>query len=460
MNKTIDKPLNVALYIRVSTDRQAKEGDSLEAQEEALRTYAKEHGYIIYDLYIDGGESGQKFNRTNFQRMLNDVRNHRLDMILMTKLDRWFRNPADFYKTAEILKKNKVNWKTIWEDYDTTTASGEFWLNMSLSMARMEAKRTGERIDAIFEHKYSVQKTVCTGNLAYGYKIGKDKTIEIDKEKANNIKLLYEHYINSNNLSETVKWFQSNIEIRSYDSIKLYLKNSAYIGKFVRKRTGEIIEDYYPRILDDETFYEVQRLLKKNLKQNKKNSNTQPYIFSGLLKCSKCHNNLSGKTNHNHHYYVCKKATLNITCNNKIFISELWMEKYLVDNIYRIMNEKILIIKNLQEKRVKTNNDNTIQLLKKKLKKLSDLYINDMIDMDVYKEQYKTLNEKLNDELKQKTPKKEINVKEIENLISNDILSNYYSLSNEDKRKLWLSIIDCVIIKDKQNIEVKLLNFS
>ena len=158
----------VALYIRVSTDRQAKEGDSLEAQENALLEYCNKHNYIIVDKYIDGGESGQKIKRTNLQRMLDDVKQDKIDLILMTKLDRWFRNIGDFYKVIEIIKKHKTDWKTIWEDYDTTTASGEFWLNMSLSMGQLEAKRTSERINSVFDYKYNVQKTVCTGQPPYG----------------------------------------------------------------------------------------------------------------------------------------------------------------------------------------------------------------------------------------------------------------------------------------------------
>ena len=76
----------VALYIRVSTDRQAKEGDSLEAQENALNEYCKQQNYVIIDKYIDGGESGQKIKRTNLQRMLEDVKLGKIDLILMTNL--------------------------------------------------------------------------------------------------------------------------------------------------------------------------------------------------------------------------------------------------------------------------------------------------------------------------------------------------------------------------------------
>ena len=212
----------------------------------------------VIDTYIDGGESGQKIKRTNLQRLLRDVEANKIDLVIMTKLDRWFRNVADFYKVIEVLKRNKVNWKTIWEDYDTTTASGEFWLNMSLALGQMEAKRTGERISEIFEHKFKYQKTVCSGNRKYGYNISEEKKYVINEEEAQNIKDLYNHFINTENLLETVKWFKINKKDIGYASIKNYLKDISYTGKYLRKKTGELIDDFIPQIIDKETFKQLK----------------------------------------------------------------------------------------------------------------------------------------------------------------------------------------------------------
>lgn len=266
MKKTDENKLTrVALYIRVSTDRQAKEGDSLEAQEKALTDYAKEHNYIIVDTYIDGGESGQKIKRTNLQRLLKDVENNKIDLVIMTKLDRWFRNVADFYKVIEVLKRNKVDWKTIWEDYDTTTASGEFWLNMSLSMGQLEAKRTSERINEVFDYKYNVQKQRVLVKHHMDIKYPKKKN-NYWWWKSKNVIALFEHYASTNNLNKTASWFRTNIENKSTEIIKKYLRNPIYIGQFKRTKTQEIIEDYAPRIIDDELWLKVQKLIQINIK--------------------------------------------------------------------------------------------------------------------------------------------------------------------------------------------------
>lgn len=458
MKKTDENKLTrVALYIRVSTDRQAKEGDSLEAQEKALIDYAKEHNYIIIDTYIDGGESGQKIKRTNLQRLLKDVENNKIDLVIMTKLDRWFRNIADFYKVIEVLKRNKVDWKTIWEDYDTTTASGEFWLNMSLSMGQLEAKRTSERINEVFDYKYNVQKTACTGKAPYGYKISKEKKIIIDDEKSKNVIALFEHYASTNNLNKTASWFRTNIENKSTEIIKKYLKNPIYIGQFKRTKTQEIIEDYAPRIIDDELWFKVQKLIQINIKNNisdptKKRHNTKPYIFSGLLICKECGHILSGKTNANsRHYYNCRYSYFKKCSNNKC-INEEKLEKILLKKIIPTLSEKKSEIINIKSKEKKIV-DNTNQL-KTKLKKLTNLYLEDMIDIDYYREEYKLINSQIEKINEQKSQIKQIDYSYIDDFLKSNLLDVYDELDNLEKRKIWANLIDRVEIKDYNDIDI------
>ena len=90
---------------------------------------------------------------------------------------------------------------------------------------------------------------------------------------------------------------------------------------------------------------------------------------------------------------------------------------------------------------------------------MTDLYINEMIDIDIYKEQYKKLNDDLTNELSKKAPIKRINIKEIEKMLDKDILKNYKLLENEEKRKIWLSIIDTIIISNKKDIQINLIDF-
>lgn len=452
--------IRAALYIRVSTDRQAKEGDSLEAQEKALIDYAKEHNYIIADTYIDGGESGQKIKRTNLQRMLKDVDNGEIDLVIMTKLDRWFRNVADFYKVLEVLKRNKVDWKTIWEEYDTTTASGEFWLNMSLALGQMEAKRTGERISDIFEHKFKFQKTVCSGNKKYGYDISEEKKYIINEEEAQNIKDLYNYFIESENLLETTKWFKENKKNVCYASIKNYLKDISYTGKYLRKKTGELIEDFIPQIIDKETFDKVQMIFTRNIKNYKfVGTYKNDYIFAGLLKCSECGSRLAGTSNKNgNKYYRCRKHDRG-DCIKKSSISEKKLEQYLLLNIVNLINKKFTEIET-ECKSIEENKDE-IKSIKNKLNKLTDLYINDMIDKDYYNQEYVKYKNTLQlKESKQFNQSKKTNKEtQIKKLLDTNINNIYSTLSDNEKRILWGKIFSYLIIniKNKDEFTVELV---
>ena len=449
-NKNNSKLTRVALYIRVSTDRQAKEGDSLETQEQALNDYAKEHNYIIVDTYIDGGESGQKIKRTNLQRLLKDVENNKIDLVIMTKLDRWFRNVADFYKVIEVLKRNKVDWKTIWEDYDTTTASGEFWLNMSLALGQMEAKRTGERISDIFEHKFKYQKTVCSGNRKYGYNISVEKKYIINEEEAQNIRDLYDHFINTENLLETVKWFKVNKKDIGYASIKNYLKDISYTGKYLRKKTGELIDDFIPQIIDKKTFDKAQIIFDRNIKNYKFDGQYKnDYIFAGLLKCSECGNRLAGTSNKDgNKYYRCKKYATG-SCSKKALISEKKLENYLVNNI------DILITEEIEKKEINLHNkekdDNKIKNIKNKMNKLTNLYLNDLVDIEFYKMEYENLKNTLKEEEQSIVPQK-INssrIEEIKKILDNNFCLIYNSFSDKEKRIIWGKIFNYLVIDTK-----------
>lgn len=455
----------VALYIRVSTDRQAKEGDSLEAQEESLRKYAKEHNYIIVDVYIDGGESGQKLKRTNLQRMLKDVEDGKIDLVIMTKLDRWFRNVSDFYKVLDVLKRNNVNWKTIWEEYDTTTATGEFWLNVSLALGQMEAQRTGERINQVFDYKFKVQKTVCSGTKIFGYDISKEKKLIINEKEAKQLNLLFDKYIETNNLYETTRWFQSNVRSNAaITTIRKYLTNSAYIGKYKhvisKTKEIEIIENFSPAIIDNAKFNIVQDMLKVNVKNyfriiESKNGNKRDYLFSGMIFCS-CGRRMYGKNSRNKHYYLCKSSRTNL-CNNRTQFSEKKLENYLIENIDNVIEETLrkYTIDQIEENSNIDDISKLINKIKNKLDKLSSLYIEDLIDIDYYKLEYSKLKDELSKLQEKENNEKKRDLSSLQNFLNNKNWKNLYdSLEVREKRRFWLSIIDKVIVYSKDDFEI------
>ena len=164
--------LRVGLYERVSTEEQALRGYSIETQIENLTEYCERKGMKIVDHYTDEGISGAKppLKRPGLQRLLEDVQAGKIDMILFTKLDRWFRSVKEYFKVQDILDNHKVEWKAIHEDYDTTTANGRMAITIFLAIAQNEREKTAERIKVVFEHKRK-NKEACFGgkNPPFGY---------------------------------------------------------------------------------------------------------------------------------------------------------------------------------------------------------------------------------------------------------------------------------------------------
>ena len=105
--------IKAALYLRVSSDKQAKEGDSIPAQRDALRKYANEKAYIICGEYVDDGVSGTKADRDELTRLLDDVKSGKVDLILVTKLDRLYRSIKHYLNMMEILDAHNVGWTAI-----------------------------------------------------------------------------------------------------------------------------------------------------------------------------------------------------------------------------------------------------------------------------------------------------------------------------------------------------------
>ena len=169
--------LRAGLYERVSTDEQAKYGYSIKTQIDALEEHCAENKMKIVDHYTDDGVSGGKaaFRRPQMSRLLEDIKDKKVDIVLFTRLDRWFRNVQEYFKVQEILDAHGVEWRAIWEDYDTTSANGRMAITIFLAIHQNEREKGAERVSAVLENKRK-NKEACFGgsNLPFGYMKQKD----------------------------------------------------------------------------------------------------------------------------------------------------------------------------------------------------------------------------------------------------------------------------------------------
>lgn len=432
--------LRAALYPRVSTEEQAKFGLSIHDQQKDLEEYAKTSGMKIVGIYPDAGFSARKKieKRPAMMELLAAVQRDEIDIILVTKLDRWFRNIGEYYKVQEILDAHNVCWKTIYEDYDTATAAGRLKINIMLAVAQDEADRTGERIKKVLDAKKE-RNEVCTGHLPKGYKI-EGKFAVIDKESEPDVKAFFKVFLETGSIHNAIN-AAPNLKLQ-YRTASKMLDNRGYVGEW----HGLSIPPY----LTTEEFDRIQTLRRR---LQRKVAQNRTYIFSGLLVCGDCGRRIGGRprklVNGESYVYSCDGAYQYKGCPNHANIMENTIEQYLLETI----DEKIKIFANTKEenKQDTKESEEKAKSLRKKLSKLSDLYLDDLISKDEYAKRYANLTEQLKTvetSMHQPPVKSAKKLSETFFLGWQDI---YKELSRENKKAFWkLKLKEIRLYKDRR----------
>ena len=454
------KLIRVALYMRVSTEEQALHGLSLEAQDAALTEYAKKNNMVIVDRYVDEGITARKKiqNRKALARLLEDVKAGKIDMIIFTKIDRWMRNIYDYHKVQEILEQNNVHWKTIFENYDTSTATGRLHINIMLSVAQDEADRTSERIKAVFANKVQ-NKEYPSGSVPYGY-ILENGNLRKDPETQHIVDDVFGKFFDTHSLYATQIYAAEQLGVTfAPRTISKMFKNTLYCGEY--RGIKDFCEPYISREQHDDI---KNTLAKKNIKNN---PTGRVFMFSGLVVCPECGCRMTGASTRyktksglkESRQYRCRHYYETRQCGFNKCINENLVEKYLLKNVVTELDkyERDHEIKASEKKQTK-NTDKEIEKTRKKLSKLKDLYLNDKIEIDDYEKEYDELKAKLNELLAEAEGKKNeeetIDVEAIRILLSKSTEEIYQTLTAEDRRKFWNGFIDHIVFHSKYDMEI------
>lgn len=171
-------------YARVSTDRQADRGVSLDAQSAKIVAMATVQGAELMDVVVDGGESAGTMNRPGLQRILELVRNRKVQAVIVAKLDRLTRSVKDLCSLLELFEKRGVALVSVAESLDTSTAAGRLVITIMSAVSQWEREAIGERTRDALQHKRSKGERI--GNVHYGYRLSADgKHVEPEpKEQA------------------------------------------------------------------------------------------------------------------------------------------------------------------------------------------------------------------------------------------------------------------------------------
>lgn len=442
--------VRAALYIRVSTEEQAIHGLSIDAQKEALIKYAKENNMEIICIYVDEGISARKKyqKREDFMKLLGDIQVGKIDVILFTKLDRWFRNISDYYKVQEILEQHNVNWKTIFENYDTSTASGRLHINIMLSVAQDEADRTSERIKSVFKHKLDNGEWL-NASVPYGFKLINKKLL-VDEEKAPRVRETFNTYELKRSKCATQKWYIETYQEKvSYEFISKMLTREIYIGK-----KGNNLQ-FCEAIISKEQFDRINKTSNTSFAHLGKTGLT--YIFSGLTLCHTCKRKMNGIVCYNpkpKKYYGCRHGMHFTTCTHNRRCREDRIEEKALLELELYINTKINSIQTttLKPKTQKSKQEVII----KKLKKLKELYVEDLIQIEDYRKDYDSYIKQLEaieaEETQSTASSSVIDVVKFVNDCNYKEL--YRKMDDEHKRLFWYKIINIISITDKNEIHI------
>ena len=382
------------LYMRVSTEDQAKEGFSLPEQKERLESFCKFKGYEIVEYYQDAGLSAKTGNhRPEFERLKNDIKSKKINTIVALKLDRITRSIYDWENLMTFLDENDAYLDCVNDEINTTTANGKMISRLLMSVSQNEIERTSERT------KIGMAGAIKSGHIPHQAPLGykhENKKLVIDYSTKDIVIRIFDLYYNGLSYKKISNLFNEE-KVLGRDNwrdttITTILENEIYKGDFVHgKRTKHptYYENVVEPIISKEMWEECQVQKKKNSKSYKR---TLTYLYLQKLKCPKCNRILGGKATTNrkgnaYFYYYCydckiqfKENLINDYFNQ--FIDELVEYDSVVNQFFLPMiKQKFDEPKEQLEKEINEQ--------KTKLERIRKAYINGAFELKEYNEEKK-----------------------------------------------------------------------
>mgnify|MGYP001167327689 CR=1 FL=1 len=444
--------MRVALYARVSTREQAQEGYSISAQLNSLKAYAQSQNWHIVGIYTDDGLSAKDTDRQQLQRMINDIKEDKIDVVLVYRLDRLTRSVLDLYELLATFDEYSCGFKSATEVYDTTTAMGRLFITIVAALAQWERENLAERVSMGMQEKFR-QGEYPGGRAPYGYKVENSKLI-INEDEAKVIKLIYEKYINGYGMNRIAQYLnRKNIKTRTghswyRTSIKTILESEAVKGNLIRN--GEVYKNTHEPIIDEVTGNEVRRIIKDRTSRIRTSSVSSNFLFSGIIQCCHCGSNLHGsstKRNGKTHYtYRCPKKRQGECDGENTTVSERPLEKQFIEKLSKIDVSDVV-----DDIDIEINNHTSKQDLEKELheieerkKKWQFAWVNEMISNEDLKKRMKEENEREKEVKKQLNEITDENIEVDEEIIKEmlkDIKLNWDNLKRKEKKLLIQSLV-------------------
>ena len=390
------------LYIRVSTEDQAREGFSLPEQEKRLRAMCEYKNYDVYDVYEERGISSKTGHyRPEFERLLQDVRDKKVNTIVILKLDRLTRSVSDWEKILTFLEENDAYLDCANDEINTTNANGKMISRILTSVSQQEIERTSERT------KIGLAGAIKVGHIPHQAPLGykhEDKKLVIDyatKDVAIRIFNMYHDGLSYKKISNILNEEKVLDKTNWRDSTILnILENPIYKGDFIHGRRTKKPTYYFDVVeplVSKEYWEECQVQQKKNSRSFQR---TLTYLFMQKLKCPKCKRILGGKATtkkngNSYYYYYCHDC--------KISFKESEIEKTIdeyMDSIVEydsIVNQYFLPMIKQKIENPKEELEKELKSQKSKFDRIREAYINEVFTLKEYNQERKKVEDIIND---------------------------------------------------------------
>ncbi|WP_035050306.1 recombinase family protein [Carnobacterium jeotgali] len=461
-----------AIYVRVSTEEQAKEGYSVGEQTERMKAYCDAKGWKNIKVYTDAGLSGSNMNRPALQKMLTDIDRKEVNRVVVYKLDRLSRSQKNtLFLIEDVFMKNNIDFVDITENLDSSTPIGRMMIGVMSAFSQLEREWIKERMAMGHEARAKAGLYHGGGPAPIGYDY-EDGLLVIDPYEAMQIRYLYEEYAKGTSLRELKRLMNEKYKTKhgawtSDSSIRRSLSQKLYVGKIDFKE--DTYDGLHEPIVSKELFDEVQSKLLERSWGKRHAGKSRPFtaksLLTGLLYCGHCGARYFGRSQlyvykdkrEPRHYYTCYSRcghpahmVKDPTCKNRNYPVKKLDAKIL--NEIKVLSLNLDSLDNMVTHQNKTSQKSILasQLSKldKQISKLLDLLQNDKMPFEAVSKRLETLNsdrKTILDEIDNLEEEPKLAISEAKRLITS-VDESFDNLELVQKRKIIHNLINKITI--------------